>query len=113
MIFDWKKLKQKICSTNYRALFFSCLYKSSRWIIFASLLIMAASCFNLWYKYVYHSEWKEGEKKAYINTKERGVIFNSKRFDDVIFQQEERKAEFEKEDNKPEDIFRLGERSVK
>ena len=110
MKINLKDIVKKIRSVNYRELFFGMLNEGNRWIIFVSLICMTLFCINLWYKYIYHSEWSEEAKKEYLNSQERGVLFDKERFNDVVLQQEKRKSEFEKESEKEEDIFRLGEK---
>lgn len=113
MKINFKNNIQKIRSINYRELFFKVLNEGNRWIIFISLVVMVLFCINLWYRYIYHSEWSEEKKKEYLNSQERGVVFDRERFNVVISQQEKRKSEFEKETEKQEDIFRLGEKNKK
>jgi hypothetical protein len=113
MNFKWKKYWEKIRSADYAGWFFSFLGKKSRWIIFLSFLSIVAFCGYIWYSYIYNPGWSSGQKKAYMDTKEKGITLDKSKFDSVVSYQENRKAEYEKKLENLEDIFRLGERKVK
>ena len=112
MKFDFRDIIKKIRPIDYKELFFKMLDRGNRWIIFVSLIGMAVFCINLWNKYIYHPNWSEEQKREYLNSQERGVTFDSNKFNSVILFQEERKERFEKGSEKSEDIFRLGERKT-
>jgi hypothetical protein len=111
--FDWKKIVKKAESIDYSASYFDLLGKKSRWIIFVALLLMAGFCGRIWYEYVYSPSWSDEQKKAYINSKGKGVLFNRSKFDEIIGEQEKRKKDFDKNIEDLKDIFKLEEREIK
>jgi hypothetical protein len=111
--FDWKKIVKKAGSIDYSACYFNVLGKKSRWIIFITLLLMAGFCGRTWYRYIYSPSWSDGQKKAYMNSKDNGSIFNKSKFDEIISEQEKRKKSYDKNVEDMKDIFKLGEREIK
>jgi hypothetical protein len=112
MNFDLKKCGDKISTINYSECFFSFLDKKNRWVIFISLFFISVFCVHIWYSYVYHPGWSDEQKKAYMNSKEKGVALDKTKFDSIISQQKKRKDEYGKKVENLEDIFRLGERKI-
>lgn len=113
MKFDFGKIRQKITSINYTRCFFDFLDEKSRWIIFLFLVVVSISCGVIWYKYVYHPDWSAERKKAYIDTKEKGIILDKNKFDRVVSEQKKREEEYERKSDDLKDVFQLGERTVK
>jgi hypothetical protein len=108
--FNYKRYAEKLKSADYAAGYFNFLGEKSRWLIFLVLILVIGLCGNIWYKYIYNPSWSEGQKKAYINSKDKGTVFNKSRFDDIVAVQKIRQENSEKKIEDIQDIFRLGEK---
>jgi hypothetical protein len=111
--FSYKYYIGMLKSADYSTCYFNFLGRKSRWLIFLVLILVIGLCGNIWYKYIYNPGWNEGQKKAYIDSKDKGTIFNKSRFNGIVAIQERRRENFEKTMDDVEDIFKLGERATK
>lgn len=108
-----KDIAKKIKAVDYSSCYFNFLGKKNRWLIFIVLLMVSGISGQIWYKYVYNPGWSDEQKKAYVNSKDKGTVFNRSKFDEAVASQENRKKNYEKQIGDMQDIFRLGERDVK
>ena len=70
-------------------------------------IVLIGYCGYLWYAYSYHYQWTESRKQEYINNKSAGTVFNKTKFDHVVEIIKARQAEYQKDADKPKDIFKL------
>lgn len=109
---DWKICLTKFKSIDYSECYFNFLGQKSRWLIFLALIFVVGSCGYIWYEYVYNPGWSGEQKETYINSKEKGTIFNKVKFKEIIADQEKRKEKYDGIEEGVNDIFRLGEREI-
>jgi hypothetical protein len=113
MDLNWKVFVKKAGAINYADCYFNFLGRKSRWLIFVSIFMVAGFSGHIWYKYVYNPGWNDEQKKAYINSKDKGTVFNKSRFDGIISNQDKRRNNYDKKIEEVQDIFKLGEREIK
>jgi len=113
MNLDWKNYLAKIKSVDYSELYFDFLGRKSRWLIFLILLFVVISCGYIWYKYIYVPDWNEEQKIIYMNSKEKGTVFNENKFGEIVTEYKKRKENYEKNEKEIKNIFKLEEREIR
>jgi len=64
-------------------------------------------CIFLWYSYVYNSQWSENQKQEYKNNQGKEIVFDEKKFNNVVASIENRQTEFNKKVDNVNDIFQI------
>lgn len=106
-------IKEKLAWRNLQAFAVSVLRKGTNWFVLLLLLFVFFYGGYLWYFHVYHSQWDEGRKQAYMQNKDKGTVFNRNRFNMVVSEMEGRKSSYATDPNNLTDIFKLQEITVK
>lgn len=102
---DIKKLKD-FKWQNFFKYFFRFFAKQINLYMFLIALLVTSYCVYLWYSSIYKSAWSDSRKQAYIQNKEKGIVFDRVQFEKAVAQYENRKKESEKNIS-TEDIFRI------
>lgn len=105
--FDGEKLKKALRWPNVKKAVFSFLSRQGRTFIFILAVAGTAYCVFIWYSTIYRPEWSESKKQEYINNKDRGVLFDRAKFEEIMKNSQARKNELEKTPESVNDIFRL------
>jgi hypothetical protein len=95
---------------NYKAAAKTCLdflYWKISWLLLILFIIFSLYCVYVWYEYVYNPHWDEQRKQTYIKSKSLVVNFDKSKFSEVIQEYDNRVAEFNKNFENINDIFRL------
>lgn len=104
---DIKNIKTKISLNISWKNIASFLNKKSHWILIIICLSFFSYCAYLWYVYITNPHWSDSQKQEYTKTKQKEILFNKGKFDEVVSSLENRKSEYEKKIDKVPDIFRL------
>lgn len=101
------KLKELLKPGNLSGKILSFLEDKSSWILLSLFLIAAVFGCYVWYRYVYYNSWDEAKREEYINSKEKDVVFERKKFEQLISEKAKRDQRFVKELKDIPDIFRI------
>lgn len=82
--------------------------RSIKKIAFLLFFLASAYCGYVWYAYAYHPTWSQEKETQYLNTKDKDVTFNTKKFQSVVSREVERGDEYDKPSGDVVDIFRIG-----
>lgn len=106
MISILDKIKENLSWKGIKRLGIS-LSKKCRVAFLFLIIVLTGYCVYLWYGYVYHSEWDEGRKKSYADTRGKDVTLNKSKFDGLVSEREKRSARYQENLSDIPDIFRL------
>ncbi|MFA5961140.1 MAG: hypothetical protein WC848_00480 [Parcubacteria group bacterium] len=81
-------------------------------LVFLLFFFLAGYCGYLWYVYVYAPRWSEDKRAQYLSTKDKDVIFNRKKFQNIVDEAQKRAEEYVKIVDQPNDIFRINQLPV-
>lgn len=109
MKIDLKGLHNFLSMSTIRRSAMGFFYKKAQFFLLLILFFSAIYLVFIWYVYIYHSQWDEARVKEYIQIKQNKseAVFNRENFQKVIEESNARSAEFERQLENVEDIFRL------
>ncbi len=73
--------------------FLRVLSEKIRKVVLIVAILTSAYAVYIWYGCLYKSEWSQDKVRAYIDQKNKGIIFKKDRFDETIKFQEQRKTD--------------------
>lgn len=104
---DIKKINQTLSLKKIQRNFPEFVSRQTNLFLYLLIILMAAFFVYMWYVCLYRPDWSEERKQEYIKSKDKSIIFNKNKFEEVIAESEIRKSELQKDLDKPEDIYRL------
>lgn len=104
---DVEKFKGAMNPKHLKRVVVSFLLKRMNYFIYILMFLLTGFFVFLWYTHIYNSQWDELKKQEYINSKDKGVVFNERVFNDIVQEMDSRNQEFQKTKDNLEDIFRL------
>jgi hypothetical protein len=85
------------------------LKKQMRFCLWILGIIAIGYTAYIWYECIYRPEWSEAEKQEYMKSKDRGIVFNRNRFDEIVSAHKAREERFDAKPEELKDIFRIKE----
>jgi len=106
---DLKELQKFLNLSTIRRSAGTFFFKKAQFFLLLILFFSAIYLVFIWYTYIFHSEWNDARVKEYMQAKQSKseTVFNRENFQKVIDESNARNAEFEKNLENVEDIFRL------
>lgn len=81
--------------------------KKNRWFLALIFFIFIGYSGYLWYKYIYNPQWNDARQQEYRNTKSADSNFNVDKMKKIVTEVDGRQAEYNKNVDNLQDIFRL------
>ncbi|MCX6761772.1 MAG: hypothetical protein NTY33_02905 [Candidatus Moranbacteria bacterium] len=105
MILKLNNLKKEILSGGIFRRIGGFLGGNIKKFVFLLFFILSGYCVYIWYAYAYNNQWSEKKKAEYLQTKDKEVTFNRKKFQDTIEREQKRAEEYQKTITAEKDIF--------
>ncbi len=100
-----KNLKKDIASGDIFHKIVEFFGRNFKALVFILFFAMSGFCGYIWYSYAFNHQWSEEKKATYLETKEKEVTFNRKKFQDIVEKERQRSQEYEKTITAEKDIF--------
>lgn len=104
---DIEKIRVLFKQKNFCKFCLELLSRKISLMVFFVAVLTAGYCVYLWYNFIFRPEWSEVKKQEYINSKDKGIVFNRSRFQNIIDEFKSREGQSQKNISDLTDIFRV------
>lgn len=102
-----EKIKANLKQKNFCRFCLKLLSAKARILIMLAALAAAGYCVHIWYNFIYKPEWSDARKQEYINSKDKGAVFNRVKFQNIVDEFKARQDRSVKATEDLTDIFRV------
>jgi len=83
------------------------LGRNMRYAVLGLFVVIFIGCIFVWRSFVQMPDWSEAKKASYVESKNKDISFNQKKFDKAVEEKKRRERAYESDIPDLEDIFRL------
>ncbi len=102
-----KNIKKEILSRNFLKRIGGFCGANAKVFVFALFFLLSGYCVYIWYSYAYNPQWSDEKRVEYLKTKEKDIVFDRKKFQEIIEKERQRAEEYNRKLENINDIFRV------